>query len=197
MMPRLPSTVVRETAIAVSLLIVIVLSLALPARHVLLPAWPERVEEWLIESTPGRIDRRFVPAGQNAAPPPELLTSSRPITLWRIEQEDGAVSHAWLAGVRDPEGVLLPGLPPWLEGVRLDGPLPGPVELVVIDAGRETRDIGGDAIRRMYRPNGLSHVQRAELWRDRLDERWDWPFSPTSDARMTPPRRSTNAPTPP
>lgn len=197
MMPRLPSSVIRKAGIAAALLIVIVFAALLPARHVLLPAWPERVDEWLIETTPGRIDRRFVPAGGKAEPPSQLLASSRPITLWRIEREDGGVAHVWLAGVRNADGDLLPGLPPWLSAPRLDGPLPEPVELVVIDAARQSLDIDGQAIRRMFRPNGLTYRERAGLWRDRLAERWAWPLSVTSDARMSPPRRSTSAPAPP
>lgn len=185
-MPRLPSLVLRRLAGGAALLAVIVLGLALPARQVLLPAWPDRVDEVLTESGPGRIERRLLPAESAAAGDSFVVARSRPITLWRLETGAGEVSHAWLAGVRDGDGQLLPALPAWLDAVRLDGPLPGEVSLVVITAAWEQDEIEGARIARMYRPNDLSLVQRTVLWRDRLDERWQWPFRATSDARMKP-----------
>ncbi|HSH27579.1 MAG TPA: hypothetical protein VK972_07435, partial [Wenzhouxiangella sp.] len=115
---------------------------------------------------------------------------SRPITLWRFEMESGEVSHAWLAGVRDAQGQLLPALPAWLqEASRLDGPLPGAAHLVLVTAARENREVDGAGVVRMYRPNGLRFSERVSLWADRLSERWQWPFIATADAGTRPPPR--------
>jgi len=186
MMPWPLSFVLRRLGAGALLLALIVVTLAVPARHVLLPAWPERVDEVLTDDGPERIERRFLPAGTRQPADVLVVARNQPVTLWRLETASDEVSHAWLAGLRDAEGRLLPGLPAWLEVVRLDGPLPEPVQLVVIDAARETREIEGNRIVRMFRPNAMSLAQRTALWRDRLDERWQWPFRATADARMTP-----------
>ena len=188
-MPRLLPLVLRRLGGGAVTLAVIALLVLLPARQVLRPAWPDRVEEILTEAGPGRIERRFLPAGSADIGNSLVVASSRPITLWRVETDSGEVIHAWLAGVRDGQGQLLPALPPWLEGVRLDGPLPEAVRLVLTTAARERREIDGAGIRRMIRPNAMAFSQRAALWRDRLAERWQWPFRATADARMKPPPR--------
>lgn len=193
-MPRLPSPVLRQVVIAAGCLTLVVSAIALPARHVLLPPWPDQVNELLMESGPGQVERRFVEADIAADAAPSELARSRPVSLWRIERSTGPVDHVWLAGVRGADGTLLPGLPTWLETVRIDGPLPEPVRLVVVDADQNTRDVDGGEITRMYRPNGLSEGQRVDLWADRLSERWQWPFSATTDARMTPPVRWSEPP---
>lgn len=187
MMPRLPTLVLRRSGSGVALLALIAVGVFLPARQVLLPAWPDPVEEVLTQAGPGRIERLFLPADSNRPFEPAPLARSRPLTLWRLEYDTGTVAHAWLAGVRDGDGQLLPALPAWLEPVRLDGPLPEAVRLVVITSTRESREIEGESIVRMYRPNGMNIAQRAALWRDRIDERWQWPFRLTGGARMRPP----------
>jgi hypothetical protein len=189
MMPRLLPLVLRRTVSGAALLAVIAVGLAVPARDVLRPAWPPRVEEVLVQAGPGRIERRLLPAGVNGTLDAVLIARSRPITLWRIELQSGEAVHAWLAGVRDAEGVLLPALPPWLEVVRLDGPLPEGLRLVIIPASREPEELDGARIARMFRPNRMILRDRLALWRDRLAQRWQWPFRPSADARMTPPDR--------
>lgn len=189
MMPRLPSFVLRWLGTAAVLLALIAFLVALPARHVLLPAWPERVEEVLAEAGPGRVERVFVPAGAAVPIDSAVVARSRPIELWRIEGDSGEVTHAWLAGLRDAEGELMPKLPAWSEHVRSDGPLSAGQRLVVIAADYEKIEIDAAGLRRMFRPNAMSTVQRGELWHDRLAERWKWPLTTTADARMTPPVR--------
>ncbi len=190
MMPRLPSLVLRRSTTVVVLLALIALSVAFPARHVLLPAWPERVEEVLAEAGPGRVERLLVPAGAAVSSDSAVVARSRPIELWRIEGDSGEVTYAWLAGLRDAEGALMPKLPAWSERVRVDGPLPAGQRLVVITANHEKAEIDAAGLRRMLRPNAMSVSQRGELWIDRLGERWRWPLTTTADARMTPPARS-------
>jgi hypothetical protein len=187
MMPRLLPFVLRRSAAAAILLAVIALGLALPARHVLVAPWPEFVDEVLTEAGPGQVQRLFVPGNSSGAARSTVVARSRPITLWRLETASEEVVHAWLAGVRDEAGELLPAPPAWLEAVRLDAPLPGPVELVMTTAERETRAIRGADIQRMYRPNDLSLPERTALWRDRLIQRWR--FNPGGVARTTPPAR--------
>lgn len=186
MMPRLPSLVLRRSGGGAVLLALIALGLVLPARHVVLPPWPDPVDEVLAEGSPGRIERHFLSADAPVSVDSLVVARSRPITLWRLETDSGEVLHAWLAGLRDGEGTLLPALPAWLQAARLDGPLPEAVRLVVITASRDSRELEGEDIVRMYRPNDMTLAQRAGLWRDRLDERWEWPFRMTGDARMTP-----------
>lgn len=188
-MPRLLSLVLRRSGAIAALLAVIVLCLALPARHILLPLWPDRVDEILIEAGSGQVKRQFQPADASAFLDAKTVARSRPITLWRLETRSGEVTYAWLAGVRDGEGRLLPALPAWLETVRLDGPLPDTVQLVITTAAREIRKIDSTNIERMYRPNGMRFTDRLALWRDRFQERWQWPLTPAGDARMTPPAR--------
>lgn len=172
MMPRLHSLVLRRLGSVAGLLLVIVACLAFPARHVLLPLWPEPVEEVLVEAGSGEVARHFRSArSSDAAADSVVVTRSRPITLWRLETGEGVV-HAWLAGVRDGEGQLRPALPAWLETVRLDSPLPEGVRLVLRLADRELREVESASVSRMYRPNGLNFTARAALWRDRLLERW-------------------------
>lgn len=189
MMPCLLSFVLRRLGGGAVLLAVIALVIALPARHVLLPSWPGPVDEVLTEAGPGGVERHFLPADSPTRPGSMVVARSRPITLWRLETESSEVIHAWLAGVRDGEGRLLPALPAWLRSVRLDGPLPEPVELVMITAGQGTRAVQGAGIVRMYRPNDMTPAQRVLLWSDRIGERWEWPLTMTGDARMRPPPR--------
>lgn len=187
MMPRLPSLVLRRTGTGAALLGLIVLCLALPVRHLLLAPWPERIEEILTEADGGRVERRFVPAGSSSSIDSPVVARSQPITLWRLETDSGEVTHAWLAGARDGQDQLLPGLPAWLENVRVEGPLSAGLQLVVITAAGETLEVDGASVRRLYRPNSLSSTERIVLWFDRLEERWAWPVRLTADARMTPP----------
>lgn len=189
MMPRLLSLVLRRFGGGAALLMLLALVLAIPARQVLLPAWPGRVDEVLTEAGPGHIERRFLPSGSGENIDAFIVARSRPITLWRIETDAGEVSHAWLAGVRDAEGRLLPAIPAWLEGVRLDGPLPEAVRLVLVSPASENREIDGSRILRMYRPNEMRFGDRVSLWFGRLSERWRWPFRMRTDARMRPPPR--------
>ncbi|MDZ7790628.1 MAG: hypothetical protein U5L08_09085 [Xanthomonadales bacterium] len=185
-MPRLLSFVLRRSGTAAVLLALIAVSVTLPARHVLLPAWPERVEEVLAEAGPGRVERLFLPAGAAVSSESVVVARSQPIELWRIEGDSGEVTHAWLAGLRDAEGALMPKLPAWSERVRVDGPLPDGQRLVVITADHEKVEIDAAGLRRMLRPNAMSVSQRGKLWVDRLGERWKWPLTTTADARMTP-----------
>ncbi|RFF30061.1 hypothetical protein [Wenzhouxiangella sediminis] len=189
MMPRLLSLVLRRSGGGAVLLALIVVVLAVPARQVLLEAWPDRVDEVLAEAGPGRIERRFLPSDSREPVDAFVVARSRPITLWRIETESGEFLHAWLAGVRDTDGGLLPALPAWLEPVRLDGPLPDAVRLVLTTASRDKREVDGAVIARMYRPNDMGFADRVSLWSGRLAERWRWPLRATADARMTPPPR--------
>lgn len=188
-MPRLLSLVLRRSGSGAALLAAIVLALAVPARHVLVPAWPDRVDEVLAEAGPGRIERHFVPSGSDRGGNSFVVARSRPITLWRLETESGEIVYAWLAGVRDGDGELLPAVPAWLAPDRLDGPLPEAVSLVLVTAARENREMHGSSIVRMYRPNDLGFTDRVSLWGTRLAERWRWPLRMTADARMTPPAR--------
>lgn len=185
-MPRLPAFVLRRLGGGAVLLTSIALCLFVPARHVVLPAWPDPVEEVLTQTGPGQIKRRFLPPDANEPMGDPIVARNRPVTLWRLESDSGEVFHAWLAGVRNGDGQLLPALPAWLAPVRLDGPLPEAVRLVAITAARETREIDGASIVRMYRPNDMTLAQRVGLLRDRLAERWQWPVSLSGDARMTP-----------
>lgn len=185
-MPRTLSLLLRRSGGGTVALVLMVLVLAIPARQVLLPAWPERVDEVLAEADPGHIERRFLPSSSRENADARVVARSRPITLWRFEMESGEVSHAWLAGVRDAGGQLLPTLPVWLQFTRVDGPLPGTVELVLITAARENREIDGAGVVRMYRPNALRLPQRVSLWADRLSERWQWPFTAPADAGTRP-----------
>lgn len=189
MMPRLLSLVLRRSGGGALLLALIVVILAVPARHVLLEAWPDRVDEVLAEAGPGRIERRFVPSDADEPVEAFVVARSRPITLWRIETQTGESLHAWLAGVRDSEGRLLPAVPAWLAPVQLDGPLPESVQLVLTTASRDKREVDGTLIARMYRPNDMGFSDRVSLWADRLAERWRWPLRATADARMRPPPR--------
>lgn len=188
-MPRLPSLVLRRIGAAAALLALIAVCVAAPARHVILPAWPERVYELLHQTEPGRVERRFLPASQMDPEAKPVLARSRPSKLWRIETDTGQIDHVWLAGVRNEEGQLLPAPPPWLDPVRLDGPLPDVVRLVAITRERETREIEGDTIVRMYRPNEMRLPQRLGLMRERLTERWEWPFRARGDERTRSPAR--------
>ncbi len=188
-MPRLLSLVLRRSGGGAVLLALIVVMLAVPVRQVLLEAWPDRVDEGLAEAGPGRIERRFLPSDSRESVDAFVVARSRPITLWRIETESGEFLHAWLAGVRDAEGELLPAVPAWLEPVRLDGPLPDAVRLVLTTASRNKREMDGASIARMYRPNDMGFADRVSLWSGRLAERWRWPFRATADARMRPPPR--------
>lgn len=187
MMPRLQSLVLRRLASAAGLLLLIIACVAFPARHVLLPLWPESVEEVLVEAGSGEVERHFRPVPSIDAPDSDVVARSRPITLWRLETGEGIV-YAWLAGVRDREGQLRPALPAWLESVRVDGPLPEGVRLIMRASDRETMEVDSANVRRMYRPNGLAFTDRARLWRDRLIERWRLNDLMVG-VRMTPPGR--------
>lgn len=187
MLPRLPSVVLRRLGSGAVLLLLSTLCLALPARHVLVPLWPNSVDEVLVETGSGQVERRFVednPVGSVTSP---IVARSRPMTLWRLETDKGNVLHAWLAGVRNTDGQLLSALPDWTRTERLDGPPPGSVHLVLRTAARETREVDGETIRRMFRPNSMTITDRMALWRDRLIERWR--ISSPSDVRMPPPAR--------
>ncbi len=186
-MPRLPSVVLRRLGGGAVLLLLSALCLALPARHVLIPLWPNSVEEVLVETGSGSVERRFIDDNSASSERSPLIARSRPMTLWRLETEEGQVLHAWLAGVRDTDGQLMSTLPDWSRSKRLDGPPPGSVRLVLRTAARETREVDGETVRRMYRPNSMTLTDRTALWRDRLVERWR--ISPPSAVRMTPPDR--------
>lgn len=186
MMPRLQSLVLRRFSTAAVLFALIAVSVLLPARGVLFPDWPERVEEVLAEAGPGRVERMLLPAGAPVATGSAVVARSRPIELWRIETGSGTVTHAWLVGLRDADGRLLPKLPEWSGRVRVDGPLPEGQRLVVTTADREKVEIETAGLRRMVRPNAMSLAQRGALWFDRLDERWEWPLTTTADVQMTP-----------
>lgn len=188
MMPWLQSLVLRRLGSVAALLLLIVACLAFPARHVLLPMWPEAVEEVLVEAGSGDVARHLRSArSADAAADSAVVARSRPITLWRLETGDGVV-HAWLAGVRNAQGQLEPAIPEWLETSRLDAPLPEGVQLVLRSADRELQEVDSGSVHRMYRPNGLDFTARWRLWRDRLIERWQ-SVNPMTDARMTPPGR--------
>lgn len=187
MMPRLPSFVLRRLGGGAVLLLLSALCLALPARQVLIPLWPNPVDEILVGSGSGAVERRFVPAPPTGSMHAPIVVRSRPISLWRLETQAGDVSYAWLAGVRGTEGQLLPALPDWFKTERLEGPLPESMRLVLRTAGGETREVDGATVRRMYRPNGMTLPERVSLWRDRLVERWQ--VISLTAARMTPPAR--------
>lgn len=189
MMPRLLSFVLRRSGAAVGLLALMAVCLALPARQVLLPLWPGVVEEQLVKVGPDRVERRLGRAGLPPSETEEVVARSRPIMLWRIEYASGEVDHAWLAGFRTAAGALAPELPDWFDAARFEQSLPSGSRLVVIGSDYETRELDAATIKRMYRPNAMSPGQRLQLWRDRLEERWQWPFSASVDARTQPPGR--------
>lgn len=187
MMPRSLSFVLSRMALAAFCLAVIVLATAWPSRHALLPMWPSPVDELLLNSGDGEVRRELRGAG--APPPDSALARDRPLSLWRVETEGGGVILGWLAGARDDSGALMDTLPAWLDAVRLDAPLPEPVELILTRADRSNTAIAGGAVRRMYGPNRLRLVDRGRLWLDRLAARWRWPFTTAADARTAPPDR--------
>lgn len=190
MMPRLLSLVLRRMVAGAALLAVILLAMFWPARHVLEPLWPDPVEEVLLLAPGDRVaERRFLPAGQKLATESVVLARNRPLTLWRLETDSGDVLHAWLQGVRDADsGELLEAVPSWLGRARVDGPAPQAVHLVMASADQQLIEVPGTSLARMFRPNGLGFRQRARLTRDRIVERWRWPFR-SGDAGTSAPGR--------
>lgn len=187
MLPRLPSTLLRNLPAGAALLVAILAATAWPARHVLLPLWPHPVDEWLLAGAGGGLEREFVT--EPVADPSRTLARNRPITLWRVEMRSGQITHAWLAGVRDAEsGQLLTVLPDWLAGPRIDGPLPASRALVLMGPDSTYSEVEASAVTRMFRPNALAWHERVELALDRFGETWDWPLRVASPARTAPPR---------
>lgn len=185
MMPRSLSFVLGRVALAVSLLAVIAMATAWPARHALVPMWPAGVDELLLNSGTGELRREFVAA---AAPSPDsTLARNRPVSLWRLETGDDGAILGWLAGARDASGALMEAPPEWLDAERIDAPLPEPVALIVTRADRSTQVVPGAAVRRMYGPNRLPLLERVRLWFDRLASRWRWPLIHPNDARTAAP----------
>lgn len=179
----------RTLPAAAALLLAILAAMAWPARHVLVPLWPNPVDEWLLAGPDGGLEREFVADAVAGLDASRTLAHNRPITLWRVELRSGENIHAWLAGVRDAESEqLLPGLPGWLAGRRIDGPLPGGRSLVLMDADNAYSEVDTSAVARMFRPNALAWHERAALALDRFREAWSWPLRPASEMRMAPPR---------
>lgn len=188
MMPRLLSFVLRLSGTVAALLSVIVIAAAWPARSVLVAEWPDRIEEILTESGQGRIKRHFVPAGTRPhCDEARVLACNRSMNIWQIEMQDGQTIYGWLTGVVDAQGRVERDIPSVLRQARIDS-LPA-LQLVVTrdDEGQATVD--AQHVSRMIQPNALATGVRLRLWRDRLFERWRWPFIHPDGGQTTPPRQ--------
>lgn len=196
MMPRLLSLLLRRLGLAAALLAAIALTLAWSARAVLLPAWPEPVVEVLVQTAPGQVQRHFRSVREASAGQADLMSRSRPRSLWRVETQEGEVLLGWLSGVEDDEG-LRQRPPDWLEHPRLDAPLPEPLELSFDAADGQLLTVSSAQVLRMFRPNALPLQLRTRLFLDRLVERWRWPFTSPAGGQTTPPDQSTAHPSSP
>lgn len=188
MMPRLLSFVLRLSVTVAALLSVIAVAAAWPARSVLVVEWPDRIEEVLTESGEGRIKRHFVPAGTRLhCDEVQVLARNRSMNIWQIEMQDGQTLYGWLTGVVDAQGQVEPDIPRVLRQARIDS-LPA-LQLVVTGDDEEQTTVDAQRVGRMIRPNALAAGKRLRLWRDRLFERWRWPFIHRDGGQTTPPRQ--------
>ncbi len=174
MMPS-PVTYWLQKIAATCLLLASILLLPLiPARHVLLPLWPNFVEEVLINvSDQASAARHFVPAGVQEWDPSAEIARSRPFHLVVVQLSDGRELSGFPVGTRTgPQADLDIPLPPAMMAMWVEKPEAIASELILLDAGQQIVSLPMSEIVRLYRPNQLSLVQRAAMTAKRLMPAW-------------------------
>lgn len=173
MVPMMTHWLLR-IALSLVLLVVTMLLLLLPARHVLMPLWPWQVDELLVARASSDTARRdFVTVQPGEGVPNGVISRDRPIMLVAIERPGDEVIHGFLVGVRpEPDAGLLDKIPSWLLERRLISPEPSNLVVVVMRADESRTELSLGQIHRMYRPNQLSLLERALLTGQRLVEAW-------------------------
>lgn len=164
MMPAFPGRWPRQFLSAAALIVIIAALAFWPARHVLDPLWPGVAGETLVLDASGE-PVRILHAGRH--PPDQvgrLLRHERPSSLLAVEMRDGRRFFVFLAGVRPhAQARVASRMPGWTQPDRLVPPRGSSEVLVFETASGSPIDLPVAAIRRLYRPNRLSLIARAQL----------------------------------
>lgn len=161
----------RQLVGILTLAFLIVILSMWPARHVLQPLWPTKVEESLYRDDASAIQRIFHRAGSEPDANAELMARNRPLSLLAVERIDHGLVVGFLSGVRSEADALVNAdQPEWLDQDLVDlPPDPWAVLVLVLEDG-ESVEIPVNQVRRIYRPNRLKTVERLELAWKRLEE---------------------------
>lgn len=170
-MVRLVKRLLRQLVGILVLFCLIVIITVWPARHVLQPLWPTKVEESLYRDGANSIRRIFHPAGSEPDAHTELMARNRPLTLLAIERIDHDQVIGFLSGVRSEADALVNAdQPDWLDQDLIDVPPDSSGVLVLVLDDGESVEIPVIQVHRIYRPNRLKTIERLELAWKRLEE---------------------------
>jgi len=157
-----PQQLVASALVAIAILL---LSL-LPARHVLLPLWPSRINEFVaLQDGQGTATRTFQKA-LSEADSFGVLAMSQPLSVAAVDYRDGRIALGYPVGIRSEESNSAPwdGALPLELRVTLNRSLPqDDRSLLLMDANDQLRSIPLRDIETLYYPNRLNFVDRAGL----------------------------------
>lgn len=155
---------IHRALIAAGLALILLASLVWPARHVLAPLWPQPVEEILYRSNDGGIDRRLQFVGSQPDSGRQPVARHRPLSLVVADTTSGSQLQGFVAGIRDgPDGELVDAFPDWLQADPPKLPAQSEQVLLIQTIDEQMREVAVVDLVRLYRPNQLTTVQRAEM----------------------------------
>jgi hypothetical protein len=164
---------------------ILLLSL-IPARHVLMPFWPARVDELIVLAEDAQSALRYFSMGEPGLELPQgLLARTRPLSVALIEHLDGRYTLGYPVGLESPgeqDGASGEPLPPEFTSTLLDS-VPGrAAALVLLDANDQKLTLPLAEIRRLYYPNRLSLAGRVRVLVSRALGCWLTPCPPLIEA---------------
>lgn len=170
MMPALVKSLLGKLMAGIALLMLIAGLVTWPARHVLLPLWPASVYEVLSnDGENGACCRLVSRLDARDATFDRMTVLARPVSLACLEFVDDSIRCGYLLGLRqEADSALVAELPAWFNEALVEFEAEA-FEIVVLDLPADGRlDIPAGQIKRMFRPNALTVVQRMELATERF-----------------------------
>ncbi len=165
MMPGPLTYWLEQLVIIIALTACILLLPLLPARHFISHYWPGLIEELIVEGPDGP-DRLLLPVGYELATELTLVARSRPRSLVTVEMLDGELVHGFPIGIRRPDADGLE-YASRMEQLLSEG------RLVLQLADESALEIDSDLVRRVYRTNQLSLLDRVHTTVMRMIESGD------------------------
>jgi hypothetical protein len=166
----------QQIAAAPVLAAFILLLSLLPARHVLMPFWPARVDEWiLLETDPQSAVRYLSSASAEVNSPDGLVARTRPFSVAWVEHRDGRHTLGYPVGlefVAEQGGETREALPPEFSRELLETVPERAGSLVLLDANDREFSVPLSDLRRLYYPNRMTLAGRVRVLVSRVSGCW-------------------------
>jgi len=166
----------QQIAAAPMLAAFILLLSLIPARHVLVPFWPDRVDELIVlEEDPQSAVRYLTSSRETQDLSPRLLARTRPLSVVVAEHLDGRYTLGYpvgLASIDEQGDEMGQALPPEFSSALLDSMPDRSAALILLDANDRKLSLPLAGLRRLYYPNRLSLAGRARVLISRARSCW-------------------------